>query len=74
MFSSTTMASSTTKPIANTKANIVSVFTVKPNMAIKAKVPIKHTGIVTSGMIDARKVRKNKKITKATKMAASKIV
>ena len=68
------MASSTTKPMASTKASMVSVLTVNPNSAIKANVPIKHTGMVISGMMDARKVRRNTKITKATRTAASKMV
>ena len=74
IFSNTTIASSTTKPIASTKANIVRVLTVKPNKAIKAKVPIKQTGIVTNGMMDARKVLRKRKITKATNTIASTMV
>jgi hypothetical protein len=71
MFSSTTMASSTTRPIARTSASSVSVFTVKPASAIIEKAPIKLTGIVTSGMIDARKVRRNTNTTSATSTTAS---
>ena len=74
MFSNTTIASSTTKPIASTKANIVRVLTVNPNKAINAKVPIKQTGIVTKGMMDARKVLRKRKITKATSTIASTMV
>ena len=36
----------------------------KPNKAIKAKLPVNDTGIVINGMMDARSVRKKKKITK----------
>ena len=68
------MESSTTKPIAKTSASKVSELMEKPNKAIKAKVPIRDTGMVTSGIIEARKVRKNTKMTKDTKAAASKIV
>ena len=68
------MASSTTKPMAKTSANKVSVLMVKPAKAIMAKVPIKLTGMVMMGMIEARNVRKKTKITKATKMTASTMV
>ena len=46
----------------------------KPNKAISAKVPISDTGMVMSGMMEALRVRKNTKITKETKAAASKMV
>ena len=74
MFSSMTMASSTTRPIARTNARRVSVFTLKPASDIRANVPMRDTGIVTSGMSDARKVRKNTNMTNATSSDASKIV
>ena len=60
--------------MASTKASSVSVLIEKPNSAISAKLPINDTGMVTSGMIDARMVRKNTKITSATSTTASKIV
>ena len=60
--------------MANTNANKVRVLMVNPASAIMAKVPIKLTGMVMIGMMEARKVRKNKKITKATKTTASKMV
>ena len=74
MFSSTTIASSTTRPIASTSASSVSVLTVKPASAISANAPIRLTGIVTSGMIDARSVRRNTNTTSATSTTASAIV
>ena len=74
MFSSTTIASSTTRPIASTIASSVSVLIVKPNSAISANAPISATGIVTSGMIVARKLRRKKKITSTTSTTASAIV
>ena len=74
MFSSTTMESSTTKPIASTRASMVSELIEKPNKAIIEKVPINATGMVTSGMMEARKVRRKKKITNATNTTASRIV
>ena len=74
MFSSITIASSTTRPMASTSASSVSVLMVKPASAISAKVPIRLTGIVTSGMIDARSVRRNTKMTSATSTIASAMV
>ena len=71
MFSSTTIASSTTRPMASTSASSVSVLTVKPASAMSAKAPIRLTGIVTSGMIDARSVRRNTNTTSATSTTAS---
>jgi hypothetical protein len=35
----------------------------KPNKAIKAKLPVSDTGMVISGMMEARSVRKKKNIT-----------
>ena len=50
-FSTTTMASSTTMPIASTRPNSDRLFSVKPNAAMKKKLPISETGMATSGMI-----------------------
>ena len=44
---------------------------VKPAAAISANEPIRLTGIVTSGMIDARSVRRNTNTTSATSTTAS---
>jgi hypothetical protein len=74
MFSSTTMASSTTRPMASTSASSVSVLMVKPAAAMMAKAPIRLTGMVTSGMIEARIVRRNTKTTSATSTTASAMV
>ena len=74
IFSSITIASSTTKPIANTSANSVRVLIEKPAKAIKAKVPTRLTGIVMMGISEARRVRKNTKITSATRITASTMV
>ena len=74
IFSRTTIASSTTSPIAKTSASKVSVLIEKPAAYIKVQAPIRHTGIVTSGMIEARKVPRNTKITKATSATASMMV
>ena len=60
MFSSMTMASSTTRPIASTIASSVSVLIVKPNRYISPNAPTSETGIVTSGMSVARRLRRKK--------------
>ncbi len=74
MFSSTTMASSTTRPMASTSASSVSVLMEKPNRSISAKEPIRLTGMVISGMTEARRVRRKTKITRATSTTASAMV
>ena len=74
MFSSITIASSTTRPIASTSASSVSVLIVKPKTYISANAPTSATGIVTSGMIVARRLRRKKKITSTTSTIASRIV
>ncbi len=74
MFSSTTMASSTTRPMASTSASSVSVLMVKPAAAMMPKAPIRLTGMVTIGMIDARIVRRNTNTTSATSTTASAMV
>ncbi len=55
-FSTTTMASSTTIPMASTRPNRVSVLMEKPNASRIAKVPTMDTGTATRGMIEARQV------------------
>ena len=49
MFSSTTMASSTTRPIDSTSASSVSRLIEKPNASSGMKAAITHTGTVTAG-------------------------
>ena len=49
MFSITTIASSTTMPVASTMPNSVSVLIEKSNSLMNAKVPISETGMVTAG-------------------------
>ncbi len=73
-FSTTTMASSTTMPIARTSPNKERLFSVKPNAAMKKNVPISDTGIATSGMTAARQVCRNRMTTSTTRTRASKIV
>ena len=49
MFSMTTMASSTTRPVARVRPKSVSVLIEKPKSLTKAKVPMSETGMVTRG-------------------------
>ena len=49
-----TIASSTTMPIASTRANSVGRLTEKPSAAIAAKAPISVTGTVVAGTSIAR--------------------
>ena len=60
--------------MASTKASKVRVLMVKPAKPMSAKVPIRLTGMVTMGIMDALNVRKNTKITSATNTTASKMV
>src|SRR5208282_1681076 len=53
-FSITTMASSTTNPVASVIPNSVSVLIENPKSFTKINVPINETGIVTAGMIVLR--------------------
>ncbi len=48
-FSTTTMASSTSRPIASTMANMVRVLILKPQAERMAKVPISTTGTAMVG-------------------------
>src|SRR5258708_18311985 len=67
----TTIASSTTKPVASVMPNSVSELTEKPKSLMKANVPINDTGIVTAGITVARQSSKKKKITMITMITAS---
>ncbi|CRQ74604.1 hypothetical protein PAERUG_P45_London_17_VIM_2_12_12_04138 [Pseudomonas aeruginosa] len=70
-FSTTTMASSTTMPMASTRPNSDSALSEKPSMCITAKVPISDTGTAASGMIEARQVCRNRITTSTTSTRAS---
>src|SRR5215471_5616362 len=59
-FSITTIASSTTRPVASVIPNKVSVLIEKPNSFTKMNVPIRDTGIVIAGMNVLRQSCKNK--------------
>ena len=65
------MASSTTIPIANTNANMVSVLMVKPKGIKNIKVPMRDTGIARTGMSVALQLCKNKNTTSTTNVKAS---
>ena len=71
MFSMTTIASSTTSPVASMMPNSVRVLIEKPSSLMKANVPISDTGIVTAGISVLRQSCRNRNITSMTKMMAS---
>ena len=66
VFSSTTMASSTTKPVATVSAIRLRLFSEKPSKYITAKVPSSDTTVATAGMTVARALRKNALTTSTT--------
>ena len=66
MFSSTTIASSTTKPVAMVKAMRVRLFKLKPMRYITTQVPAKDKGRATAGMSAVCQRFKNKPTTKIT--------
>src|SRR5580692_10689059 len=70
-FSITTIASSTTSPVASVIPNNVSELIENPNTLMNANVPISDTGIVTAGIIVARQSSRNRKITTITIVIAS---
>ena len=70
MFSSMTMASSTTKPTDSVSASSVMLLMEKPNAYIAAQVPISETGTASAGMIVAETERRNRKITRTTSAIA----
>jgi len=70
-FSTTTMASSTSRPMAKTKPNMVRVLIEKPKAAMMPKVPSMTTGTAMVGMRVARKFWRNRYITRKTRITAS---
>jgi len=70
-FSTTTMASSTTMPTDRTRPNSVSMLSVKPNPCITTQVPIRDTGMATTGMMVARQVLRKRSTTRTTRTVAS---
>ena len=71
MFSMTTMASSTTRPVASVMPNRVRVLMEKPSSFTKAKVPMSETGMVTAGMSVVRQSSRNTKMTRMTSPMAT---
>src|SRR5689334_1945541 len=65
-FSTTTIASSTTIPIASTRPNSDSVLIENPVASITANVPTIDIGTAASGMIEARQVCRNNTTTITT--------
>src|SRR5262249_23340029 len=70
-FSITTIASSTTNPVASVMPNIVSVLIENPNAFTKMNVPTSETGIVIVGINVLRKSCRKRKITITTRTMAS---
>ena len=73
-FSTTTMASSTTIPMASTSPNRDRLFREKPNSAMTKKVPMSEIGMARMGMIAARHVCRNRITTSTTSTMASPMV
>ena len=74
MFSSMTMASSTTKPIDSISAIIDRLSMLKPNGYIAANVPTIDSGSARLGMMVAETLRRKTKITSTTSTSARIIV
>jgi hypothetical protein len=70
----TTIASSTTNPIANTIANRVRILIENPKIYIIKNVPIREMGIATMGINVVLTFLRNRKITSTTKQNASAMV
>ena len=67
MFSITTMASSTTKPVEMVSAISERLSMLKPNRYMTAKVPMSEAGTATVGMSVARQLRRKMKTTRITR-------
>ncbi len=70
-FSTTTIASSTSRPIASTIANIVSMLTEYPSTASTPNVPSSTTGTAIVGISVARRFCRNRYMTRNTSIIAS---
>jgi hypothetical protein len=71
MFSSMTMASSTTKPTDKVRAKSVMLLIENPKAYIAAAVPISDTGTASVGMMVAEAERRKRKITSTTSPIAT---
>ena len=70
-FSTTTIASSTTSPIASTMASRVSRLRLKPSASISMQPPMIDSGMVTTGIRTERSEPRNRKMTTITIATAS---
>ena len=70
MFSTTTIASSTTIPMASTMPNSVIMLIEKPIPPIMANVPMRETGIAAQGINVVRQSCRKMKMTKTTSPTA----
>jgi len=70
MFSSTTMASSTTSPVARISAISDRLFSEKPHRYMMAKVPTSDTGTARVGISEARQSARNRYTTSTTRATA----
>ena len=70
MFSSTTIASSTTKPVAMVSAISERLSSEKPSRYIAANVPMIEIGTATLGISVARQLRRNRNTTITTSATA----
>ncbi len=71
MFSTMTMASSTTRPTESTMASSVSRLMVKPKTSISITAPMREIGTATTGMITPRSDPRNRKMTRMTMTSVS---
>ena len=69
--STTTIASSTTMPMASTRPSSDSTLIEKPSIGKKMNAPISETGTVTSGIRVARQFWRKTKTTRMTRTTAS---
>ena len=70
MFSSITMASSTTKPTDRVMAISDRLSRLRPSIDMPAKVPTMESGSASAGMMVADTLRRKRKITPTTSAAA----
>src|SRR6267154_5461191 len=70
MFSSMTMASSTTNPTDKVKASSVILLMEKSSTYMTAKVPHSEIGTASAGIRVADAERRNRKITRMTRLMA----
>ena len=73
-FSTTTIASSTTRPMASTMPSRLSMLSEKPKTCITASVAMSETGIAIIGMIVVRQLCRKTNTTNTTSASASKSV